>query len=111
MEAAFVVWIHFVLIFQKTRLTHCFSQLKVLGKNTVLEGVIQLDDHEKQRQQEDLEKLRVNENLLKLGDNEDLLKLRQHEELMKLREHEELLKKQRSKKVRTTSKVSLQWFS
>ncbi|XP_032871408.1 rac GTPase-activating protein 1 isoform X3 [Amblyraja radiata] len=81
----------------------CASQ--VLGKNTILEGVIQLDDHEKQRQQEDLEKLRVNENLLKLGDNEDLLKLRQHEELMKLREHEEMLKKQRSKKVRTTSKI------
>ncbi|XP_078287546.1 rac GTPase-activating protein 1 isoform X4 [Rhinoraja longicauda] len=78
----------------------CASQ--VLGKNMVLEGVVQLN--EKQRQQEDLEKLRVNENLLKLGENEDLLKLRQHEELMKLREHEELLKKQRSKKVRTTSK-------
>ncbi|XP_078287545.1 rac GTPase-activating protein 1 isoform X3 [Rhinoraja longicauda] len=79
----------------------CASQ--VLGKNMVLEGVVQLN--EKQRQQEDLEKLRVNENLLKLGENEDLLKLRQHEELMKLREHEELLKKQRSKKVRTTSKI------
>ncbi|XP_051865662.1 zinc finger protein 148-like isoform X2 [Pristis pectinata] len=77
---------------------------QVLGKTTDLEGVEQLDE-KKQREQEDLEKLRVNENLMTLGENEELLKLRQHEELMKLREHEELLNKQRSKKVRTTSKI------
>ncbi|XP_059812130.1 zinc finger protein 148-like isoform X2 [Hypanus sabinus] len=74
-----------------------------LGKTTVLDGVEQFD--EKQREQEDLEKLQVNENLLKLRENEDMLKLRQHEELMKLREHEDLLKKQKSKKVGTTSKI------
>ncbi|XP_072105981.1 zinc finger protein 148-like isoform X3 [Mobula birostris] len=74
-----------------------------LGKTTVLDGVEQLD--EKQREQEDLEKLQVNENLLKLRENEDMLKLRQHEELMRLREHEDLLKKQKSKKVGTTSKI------
>ncbi|XP_072927276.1 zinc finger protein 148-like isoform X2 [Hemitrygon akajei] len=74
-----------------------------LGKTTVLDGVEQFD--EKQREQEDLEKLQVNENLLKFRENEDMLKLRQHEELMKLREHEDLLKKQKSKKVGTTSKI------